>query len=227
MVSEPCTVSPVLQTKPSAPRASTSVRPVAGSSSAAGEPGRQLTAALLAPARRATALGIVSGTQMGNDFGADGRDLALSNNATDVFLSVLQFALSDLADSEWERSLAQWVGWHDQNLVGRGTIGFDLADIAWQPADFPAQKAFLLRAIDLALTRYRWDELCYDPPHAGTYLRDYRRVVEPFRLPTGPRPDDRYGWPGPDEAETRCPRHNVHCSELGWCRVCDDCGQPG
>jgi hypothetical protein len=59
----------------------------------------------------------------------------LSNGGTDVFLSVLQFALSGLAASLWERALTQWIAWHDQNLVGRGVLGFDLSDIAWNPAD--------------------------------------------------------------------------------------------
>jgi hypothetical protein len=38
---------------------------------------------------------------MANRFGGNGRSLRLSNGATDVFLSVLQFALSDLATTEW------------------------------------------------------------------------------------------------------------------------------
>jgi hypothetical protein len=161
---------------------------------------------------------------MGNRFCGGPHDLKLSNGATDVFLSVLQFALSDLATSPWERALAQWVAWHDQNLAGRGVVGFDLEDIAWDPARFPEQKAFVLQAIDTALTGYRWDELCYDPPHAQTYLHAYRQLVDGFELPTTARPVDRYGWPGPHDEETFCPRHRVHCSDYGWCRVCVDCG---
>jgi hypothetical protein len=161
---------------------------------------------------------------MGNRFCGGQRDMKFSDGATDVFLSVLQFALSDLAATRWERALAQWVAWHDQNLVGREVVGFDLADIAWDPAEFPRQKAFLLRVIDTALTGYRWNELCYDPPYARACLRDYRQIVVSFPLPAGPRPDGGYGWLGPDDAETFCPRHRVHCSDYGWCRVCVDCG---
>ncbi|MEV0153008.1 hypothetical protein AB0H57_04605 [Micromonospora sp. NPDC050686] len=65
---------------------------------------------------------------MGNRFSGGGSHLRLGNGATDAFQSLLQFALSDLAGEPWERALAQWFAWHDQNLVGSGTVGFDLAD---------------------------------------------------------------------------------------------------
>jgi hypothetical protein len=159
-----------------------------------------------------------------NSFRGGAGRLRLSNGATDVLLSVLQFALSDLADSRWERALAQWVAWHDQNLVGRGCVGFDLAEISWDEREFPAQKAFLLRVIDTARARYRWDELCYDAPDADRHLREYRDIVERFDLPARHGPSRRWGWPGAADGETLCPTHRVHCSDLGWCRVCDDCG---
>jgi hypothetical protein len=69
--------------------------------------------------------------------------MMLMNQGFDVFLSVLQFALSDLATSPWQRALAQWVAWHDQNLVGRGVVGFDLEDIAWDPARFPERAQWM------------------------------------------------------------------------------------
>jgi hypothetical protein len=162
---------------------------------------------------------------MSNSFGGGGADLDLSNGATDVFLSVLQFALSDLATDPWQRALARWVAWHDQNVAGRGTVGFDLEEIHWGPADFARQKAFLLQVIDTAATGYRWSELCYDPPHAVDYLHRYREIVEAFELPPDFRPVGGYAWPGPDDEERLCRVHRVHCyPELGWCRVCDDCG---
>lgn len=142
---------------------------------------------------------------MANSFGGGGQDLDLSNGATDVFLSVLQFALSDLADDPWRRALAQWVAWHDQTLVGRGVVGFDLEDVHWDPAEFASQKAFLLQVIDFAATRHRWSELCYDPPHAVAYLQRYREVVAAFELPPGfGRPLDTAG-PGPRTRSSAAP----------------------
>jgi hypothetical protein len=137
---------------------------------------------------------------------------------------VLQFALSDLAAAPWERALAQWIAWHDQNLIGVGVVGFDLKEIKWEQADFPSQKAFLLHAIDVAAARYRWDELCYDPPIAETYLRDYREIVDRFDLPIDSGPSENWAWPLPGDEETICPVHVVHCSDYGRCRVCVDCG---
>lgn len=163
---------------------------------------------------------------MGNLFRGGGLDLDLSNGGTDVFLSVLQFALSDLADEPWQDELAQWVAWHDQTLVGLGTVGFDLEEIHWDPARFREQKAFLLRAVDTAASRYRWSELCYDPPYAEIYLHRYREVVAAFELPPDFRPAAGYGWPGPWREGLRCPVHRVHCTELGCCRVCEACGEP-
>jgi hypothetical protein len=160
---------------------------------------------------------------MANRFGGGGHSLKLSNAATDVFLSVLQFALSDLAATRWQRELAQWIAWHDQNLTGVGTVGFDLEHIVWPAANFADQKAFLLSAIDLAGRRYRWDELCYDPPSAHAYLHEYRDVVVPFERPAAPTTPTNWGWPGPEDAHRFCPVHAVHCSDLGRCRVCMDC----
>jgi hypothetical protein len=45
--------------------------------------------------------------------------------------------------------------------VDRGTSGFDLIELPWT-ADWPAEKAFFLAVLDLAVGRYRWDELGYD-----------------------------------------------------------------
>ncbi|MFI5496085.1 hypothetical protein [Actinoplanes sp. NPDC051859] len=162
---------------------------------------------------------------MGNRFSGGGRELSLSNSATDVFQSVLQFALSDLAQTPWELAFARWFALHDQNLSGRGTVGFDLAEVPWDPAQSGTQRQFLVDAIDRALTRYRWDELCYDPPHAAEYLREFRGVVAAFE-PVSTHDGPGIGWPAADEWEARCERHAVHCSDLGRCRVCETCPEP-
>jgi hypothetical protein len=148
-------------------------------------------------------------------------DVKLSNGLTDVFLALLQFPLSDLAADPWQRALAQWVAWHDQNLVGAGTVGFDLDEIAWDSADFPAQRAFLLRAIDAALDGHRWSETCYEPAVVAPQLRAYRAVVDAFT--PAPGTPANYAWPTADDIETLCPVHRIHCSDLGHCRVCEDC----
>lgn len=162
---------------------------------------------------------------MGNSFGGGGVDLDLSNGASTAFLSVLQFALSDLATDPWERELARWVAWHDQAASGLGMMGFDLEEVHWVPADLAGQRAFLLRAVDTAATGYRWSELCYEPPYTASHLRRYREIVAGFALAADFRPGGGYPWPGPADEERRCRLHRVHCHpDVGWCRVCDDCG---
>jgi hypothetical protein len=160
---------------------------------------------------------------MANVFRAGERVMRLSNGATAVFLSVWQFALSDLAGNSWERAFAQWIARHDTQILGLGMVGFGLDEIDWDPVQFPSQKAFLVRALDTALTRHRWAELCYDPPHAEENLRNCRQLVEPFERPAESSRAD-VPWPGQDDHQTFCPEHLVHCSDYGWCRVCVDCG---
>jgi hypothetical protein len=162
---------------------------------------------------------------MANRFGGAGRDISLSNARTDVFLALLQFALSDLATEPWQLAVAQWVAWHDQNLVGAGTVGFDLDEFVWDHDAFPAQQAFLLRAVDAALAGHRWAETCYEPALLEPHLRDYRAIVAAFTPAPTPTTPSNYGWPEADELDTRCPVHRVHCSDLGRCRVCVDCGE--
>jgi hypothetical protein len=69
-------------------------------------------------------------------------------------------------------------------------------------------KNFVLRVIDLALSRYRWDELLYDPPLVQGHLRQYRDMVEVFDpLAAGRR---GAGFPTPAQAATAsCVRHRV------------------
>ena len=80
---------------------------------------------------------------MANLFSNDhaGTYFALSNGATDVFISVLLLSGSDLAVSDWEKELIVWLAGTDQSVYGRGCVGFDVGEIAWE------QKAFLGRKI--------------------------------------------------------------------------------
>ncbi|MFE2523990.1 hypothetical protein ACFXEL_07125 [Streptomyces sp. NPDC059382] len=63
--------------------------------------------------------------------------------------------------------------------MGRGVVGFDLAELDW--GDTPQERAasakdFLLRVLDLALSRHRWEEPTYEPPPGlgGTCARTGR-----------------------------------------------------
>ena len=79
---------------------------------------------------------------MANRFGGGDVVFKVPNSRVNAFLATLQFPLSDYAQTPWERALAQWVAWHDQNAAGRRSVGFLLEEIPWQPAEFPRQRDF-------------------------------------------------------------------------------------
>ncbi|MEL5953744.1 hypothetical protein AADR41_02915 [Streptomyces sp. CLV115] len=152
---------------------------------------------------------------MGNTFHGGGRTLSLSNGGTAVFVDVLVLAVSDLADSAWEYRFATLLALQDQGVMGRGAVGFDLEDIDWgrSPGEQAAAKGFVLRVLDLALRRHRWDELGYEPPFAEEYLRQYREMVEAFDpADAGLRNGGNPPFPGPEEAAmASCVRHRLLC----------------
>lgn len=109
--------------------------------------------------------------------------------------------------------------------MGRGAVGFDLEDIDWGRLAHQRTEAkdFVLRVIDLALRRHRWDELDHEPPYAQDYLRRYREMVDAFD-PAAARPRNG-AFPGPDEAAVAsCVRHRVLSSLPHW-EGCVFCGE--
>jgi hypothetical protein len=155
----------------------------------------------------------------------------MSNGSTDVFVDVLMLAVSDLAESVWEYRFATLLILQDQSAVGRGVVGFDLEEIDWgsSPGEQAAAKDFVLRVIDLALRRHRWDELGYEPPFAEGFLRQYREMVEAFAPSVAERQSGRFPFPGPEEAAmASCVRHRVLCAPAYWdaCVFCNGSESP-
>lgn len=159
---------------------------------------------------------------MANRFGGGDIIFKVPNSRVNAFLATLQFPLSDFAQTPWERALAQWVAWHDQNAVGRASVGFLLEEIPWEPSHFPRQRDFILRATTAAIQGYRWNEMSRIPRQVEGHLGDYHEALELF-LPTGaPEATAGYPWPAEHHQELRCAMHRVHCTSLGYCRVCAD-----
>ncbi|MFD3618626.1 hypothetical protein ACFWWT_25945 [Streptomyces sp. NPDC058676] len=129
---------------------------------------------------------------MGNTFGAGDDDLYLSNSGTAVFVEVLTLAVSALAERDWDHRFAGLPALQDQSAMGRGAVGFDLGELDWggSGAARAAAKGFVLRVLDLAAQRHRWDELGCEPPHAVDHLTRFREIVEAFEPPaSAPDPD--------------------------------------
>lgn len=164
---------------------------------------------------------------MNNFEGGDGRYLEMTNGGTAVFVDVLTFAVSELAHEPWDFRFAALLTLQDQNMMGRGMVGFGLADLDWgeTPQERSAAKDFLLRVLDLALSRHRWEELTYEPPRVEGYLRTYRAMVEDFDPTTADADADADVFPGPQEAAmASCVRHRVLCALPFWeaCVFCTE-----
>ncbi|WP_405392982.1 hypothetical protein OG596_37395 [Streptomyces sp. NBC_01102] len=160
---------------------------------------------------------------MGNVFGGGEQSLCLSNGGTEVFIDVLMLAVSELADDEWDFRFAGLLALQDQNVMGRGCVGFDLRDIAWGTTSRrrARSKAFVLRTTALALNRHRWSDLGYDPPYAQQYLHRFQDMVENF-VPTGDT-ERTYVFPGPEECvPASCVRHRILSALPHWegCFLC-------
>ncbi|MFI0216037.1 hypothetical protein [Streptomyces lydicus] len=160
---------------------------------------------------------------MGNVFKGGDQRLDLSNSGTEVFVDVLTLAVSDLAEDPWDYRFAALLTLQDQSVMGRGAVGFDLEDIDWgaTPHERARAKGFVLRVVARALSRHRWNELGYRPPHAEDSLRRFLAMVESFTPPGRARPGG--GFPGPDDAaRASCVRHRVLTALPLWdgCLFC-------
>lgn len=151
--------------------------------------------------------------------GAD-HELQLSNGSTSVLFSVLLLSGSQLAESVWEQELMTWLAEHDQEVFGSGMVGFDLDDIAWDVERFGVQQQFVLRMIDLALHKHRWNELGYDPPFVAAQLGALRTLVADFR-PDAHASASSWSWRSPPERLIMCGQHRVFVHDHG-CLLCHD-----
>lgn len=117
---------------------------------------------------------------MSNIFSGGSHDLYLSNGATAVFIDVLMPAVSDLAFEDWDFRFAALLTLQDQNVMGRGAVGFDLAEFDWGATERERARAkdFVLRATALAASGHRWSELGYHPPRVHDYLHRFTTMVE-------------------------------------------------
>lgn len=134
----------------------------------------------------------------------------MTNGGTAVFVDVLTLSVSALAREPWDFRFAALLTLQDQSVMGRGVVGFGLAELDWgdTPQERSAAKDFLLRVLDLALSRHRWEELTYEPPYAEGYLRTYRAMVEDFDPAAAPAGVSVL--PGPEKAAmASCVRHRV------------------
>ncbi|MFM9457841.1 hypothetical protein [Streptomyces europaeiscabiei] len=142
-----------------------------------------------------------------------------------MFIDVLMPAVSELASEDWGFRFAALLTLQDQNVMGRGTVGFDLAEFDWGAERERARsKDFVLRATALAASGHRWSELGYHPPQVHDYLHRFTTMVESCTPPADS--SAARGFPGPDEAAMApCVRHRV-LSALPLSDGCFPCNRP-
>ena len=149
-------------------------------------------------------------------------DVKLSNQATSTLMCALALAGRGRATTPWERKLMYWLVQHDQERIGVGTVGFDVAELGWTADDFDHQRAFVLGWLDAALAGAGRDELPHAP--SGTWLDDCLRQLRalvaafPREAVALPSPD---AWvPDEEPPHGRCELHGVDLHESG-CIVCN------
>jgi len=148
---------------------------------------------------------------------AGGPGLRLSNGAAAVFLDVLAPAACELARTGFERGFALLVC---NARIGSGNDGFDLDELPWS-GEWEDERAFLLRVIELARTRFGWELLSYEPPFVDVYLAEYERLVQDYRPPVGSVEPARMWDPAPEDAAfRRCLRHGLFLGDYTDCRLC-------
>lgn len=156
--------------------------------------------------------------------------LRMSNTSMQVFMELLALSGSSLASTDRDKQFVIWLAQRDQNVLGRGTVGFDLEEMPWLPEDFGESKSFLLSVIDGVIARTRWSVLDYEPNEEWVHSRfgHFRRMIEAFEeedvdarhyLEWSALDDDKdegtipHGYP-------MCAAHGVYLSCLG-CIICN------
>ncbi|MEU0538548.1 hypothetical protein ABZ319_01670 [Nocardia sp. NPDC005978] len=161
---------------------------------------------------------------MGNHFSADsvGLDVYMTNGGTDVFCDVIALAGSSIASTAWQRNLVL----HFCDLVryGRGTGGFDLAEVPWTH-EHRSEQDFFIEMLDRANHRTGWQKLHYTPA-IDHILGAFTRMLTTFD--PGAATDSGFGdWtvaPRPYLVDL-CDRHTIFPGSIG-CRLCDTFLQP-
>lgn len=162
---------------------------------------------------------------------SDDDSLVMSNGLTDVLIDVLILSGSRLAKSESERRFIAFLAEKQQNIVGIGTVGFEIARMPWDVPSFLSDKRFLLDTVRAAREKTGWEILQYEPnPENISYALDgFESLVN--RMTLGDISDENLEeWLSGRKADdpvlagcTKCPVHGAVMSFLG-CKFCNDLG---
>ncbi|MGG3284549.1 hypothetical protein [Paenibacillus solani] len=91
------------------------------------------------------------------------KPLSMTNTLTAVFLEVLVLSGSMAANTNREKEFIIWLAQRDQEVVGMGTVGFDIDELPWTIDNFTKEKEFLIEVLDKAIGGQVWSKLNYEP----------------------------------------------------------------
>lgn len=154
--------------------------------------------------------------------------ISMSNGLTDVFINVLALSGSQLAESTSEKRLVVWLSERDQ-IIGRGTVGFDIDRMPWNKATFYEDKNFLLHVIQAAENQLGWDKLDYTPNVELLLpcLKQFAVLISRLDV-KDIQENAAQEWLSRADADNpincgfpRCKKHDTFLSFLG-CQVCNN-----
>ncbi|MDR9745212.1 hypothetical protein MHB84_00815 [Paenibacillus sp. FSL F4-0087] len=158
------------------------------------------------------------------------KPLSMTNTLTEVFLEVLVLSGSMTAKTNREKELIIWLAQRDQEVVGMGTVGFDIDELPWTIDDFTKEKEFLIEVLENAIGGQVWIKLNYEPNKemVVTCLEHFKKMILSFEV-NDVDEQQYFEWTeGNDQDETptvpvgypKCDRHNIFLSCHG-CLICN------
>ena len=157
----------------------------------------------------------------------DDDSLLMSNGGTDVLISILALSGSVIARTENEKRLMVYLLENDQ-IIGRGCVGFDIVEMPWEKATFEQDKRFMRKVIKGAENKTGWEKLDYSPNEqfVSCYLEKFENLINRMTA-DDIRADASKNWlSGADEKDPvrcgfpRCKKHGIFLTCFG-CQICN------
>lgn len=108
--------------------------------------------------------------------------LGMNNGLTSVFISTMCLSGVEIAKEKFEKDILIWFAQHDQAVMGRGTVGFDVSEMIWDKNIFSNQKTFIIETINGALEEKNWHLLDYNPKKEWIFesLEIFKRMISAY-----------------------------------------------
>lgn len=159
---------------------------------------------------------------MGNFVKFGDEFIKMSNGLTGVFIDVLTLAGSQLAQTDDEKHLIVWLAEKDQNIIGMGTVSFDIRELPWKAEYFDNNKQFMLKVIEAAKNRTDWNKLGYQPNEEQIFevLDKFANLISFIKIEDINQSTVQEGSDDYVSYFPKCPKHGVLLTCFG-CIICN------